>query len=570
MKIHQIKFSKPIDFTFNPNINLIYLSHKKEKSSSFSLLKDSGLNIQKENSNKFASKNISTEINQLIPQKKIIKLTKKPISLKKSGSIGNNILYSDAFINNFKPLLLINNEKKQKNRRQVNKSKEKMEKNKTKEIKTKPNSLFQQYRNYQKKFFSSANNFKINSLDINCLSADLKNKFNSTSYSSLNKTNVKIKSRNKKNVKNNFKLLKNPPRCISNIINRKDLDNIPLIINSPVTFIKNFKSNSEKERDEKNSLALLKLRNVLDKNWENRLEYVKEFFLINQIKDNEYYNNICLENFSHFIHDNIDKDTNMMKGIIETRIPMKEIIKKGIKFKNYSVKKLIKSNTMPIFNEKNKLRLKSNLLNKKVSSLLKNVSFLRKKTKKLSLSENINDKYQISEEGKNEKKALKDKIIKFRKFINKNYGVNIINKIMGRYNEEEKINYFNKRKIGTIYIPNKNNLVNSINKQTEFFKLRSTGYTSKIKSIHSFSDKDINDLHTELVQVKEDFINNIDKKSIDKENEKNYFIKTYMNLKKNIYKEQSENIIKGKKKLLEYIVYQTVRGRKAYINDILK
>ena len=25
-----------------------------------------------------------------------------------------------------------------------------------------------------------------------------------------------------------------------------------------------------------------------------------------------------------------------------------------------------------------------------------------------------------------------------------------------------------------------------------------------------------------------------------------------------------------KKKLLEYIVYQTVRGRKAYINDILK
>ena len=129
---------------------------------------------------------------------------------------------------------------------------------------------------------------------------------------------------------------------------------------------------------------------------------------------------------------------------------------------------------MPIFNEKNKLRLKSNLLNKKVSSLLKNVSFLRKKTKKLSLSENINDNYQISEEGKNEKNALKDKIIKFRKFINKNYGVNIINKIMGRYNEEEKINYFNKRKIGTIYITNKNNLVNSINKQTEFFKLRST------------------------------------------------------------------------------------------------
>ena len=567
MKIHQIKFSKPINFTINPNINLIYLSDKKEKSSSFSHLKNSDSNIQKENSNRINIKNISTEINQLNLQKKIIKFNNKPISLKKSGSIGNNLLYSHAFINNFKPLLLINNEKNQKNRRQANKNKDKLSKDKTKEINTKQNSVFQEYKNYQKKFFSSTNNFKINSLDINYLSDDLNNKFNSTLNSSLNKTSVRLKSRNKKN---NFKLLKKMQRCISNIINRKDLDNIPLIINSPVTFIKNFKSYSEKERDEKNSIALLKLRNVLDKNWENRLEYVKEFFIINQINDNEYYNNKYLENFAHFIHDNIDKDTNMMKGIIETRIPMKEIINKGIEYKNYSVKILIKSKSMPTFKENNKFRLKSNLLNKKVSSLLKNVSFLRKKIKKLSLSENNNDKYQISEEGKNEKRAMKDKIIKYRKFINKNYAANIINKIMGKYNEEEKINYFNKRKIGTIYIPNKNNLVNSINKQTEFFKLRSTGYTSKIKSIHAFSDKDINDLHTELLQVKEDFINNIDKKSRNKENEKNYFIKTYMNLKKNIYKEQSENIIKEKKKLLEYIVYQNIKGRKDYLNDILK
>jgi hypothetical protein len=165
---------------------------------------------------------------------------------------------------------------------------------------------------------------------------------------------------------------------------------------------------------------------------------------------------------------------------------------------------------------------------------------------------------------------MKDKMIKFRKFINNNYGINIINKIMGKYNEEEKVNYFNKRKIGTIYIPNKNNLINSINKQTEFFKLRSTGYSSKIKSIHSFSDKDINDLYTELVQIKEDFINNINIKPVNEEIEKNYFIKTYMNFKENFYKKQSVNIIKQKKKLLEYIVYQTVRGRKAYINDILK
>ena len=570
MKIHHIKFSKPINFTFNSNINLIYLNHKKDKSSSFPRFKDSCLKTQKENSNRINSQNNTTEFNHLIPKKKIIKFNKKPISLKKSGQIGNNILYSEAFINCFKPHLLINNDKKRKNQRQINNSQEKQDKlnkNKTKEINTKPNSVFEEYKNYQKQFFSSANNFRVNPLDINCLSTDYNKKFNSTTYSSMNKASDKIKSRNKIN---NVKLLKKPQRCISNIINRKDLDNIPSIINSPITFIKNFKSNSEKERDEKNSLTLLKLRNVLDKNWENRLEYVKEFFLINQIKDNEYYNDKYLENFAHFIHDNINKDTNIMKGIIETRIPMKEIIKKGIKFKYYSVKKLIKSNTMPVFKERNKLSLKSNLKNKKVSTLIKNVSGLLKTSKKLSLSENNNDKYQVSEEGKNEKKAMKDKMIKFRKFINNNYGINIINKIMGKYNEEEKVNYFNKRKIGTIYIPNKNNLINSINKQTEFFKLRSTGYSSKIKSIHSFSDKDINDLYTELVQIKEDFINNINIKPVNEEIEKNYFIKTYMNFKKNFYKKQSVNIIKQKKKLLEYIVYQTVKGRKAYLNDILK
>ena len=56
MKIHHIKFSKPINFTFNSNINLIYLNHKKDKSSSFPRFKDSCLNTQKENSNRINRK----------------------------------------------------------------------------------------------------------------------------------------------------------------------------------------------------------------------------------------------------------------------------------------------------------------------------------------------------------------------------------------------------------------------------------------------------------------------------------------------------------------------------------
>ena len=565
MKIRPIQFSKLSDFDEIPNKNIINLRNKEKKSNSFSPLKDVGLNTEKLQNKNIASKNISTDTNQLKHQK-IIKLSKKPISLKKSATTGNNTLYSNFFINNFEPFLLMNNEKKQNNRRQMNKNKEKLGKDKAKDINIKSDSVFQQYKDYQKQFFFSTNNFNINPHDVNYLSTDLKDKFSSTSYTSLNKTSARLNPRNNKNIKNNFKYLKKTPRSISNILNRKNAEKIPLVINSPVTFFKNFKSHSEKERDEKNSYALLKLRNVLDENWEKRLDYVKEFFIMNQIKDNDYFNDKYMENFAHFVHDNIDKDTNMLKGIIETRFPMKEIINKGIKFKNYTLKKLMKSNTMPTF--KNKVRFESNLLNKKMSTLLNKVNFLKRKSKKF-LTKHNNDKYQITEEEKNQKKAMRDKIIEFRKFIEKNYAANIINKIMGKYNDEEKINYFNKRKIGTIYIPNRNNLVNNINKQTEFFKLRSTGYTSSTKSIYSYSEKEFNDLYNELLQVKEDFINNIDKKSIDKENE-NYWLKTYENLKKNIYKQQSENIIKEKKKLLEYIVYHYIKGKKDYLNDLLK
>ena len=307
----------------------------------------------------------------------------------------------------------------------------------------------------------------------------------------------------------------------------------------------------------------------MDKNWENRLNIIKEFFVVHQINDDEYYNINYLENFAHFVYDNIDNDTNMMKGIIETRIPMKEIINKGIKYKKDTMNKLKKSNSMPSVKDNNTGKIESNYLMKKMSTLTNNFSFLKGKNKILLLNENNNDKYQISEEGKNEKKEMKDKIIEFRKFLDKNYAANVINKIMGKYNEEERKNYFNKRKIGTIYISNKNNLINNINKQTEFFKLRSTGYTSEIKSIHSFSEKDINDLYTELCQVKEDFISKIDKEPKDKEKE-NFLIKSYEKLKKNIFEKHTENIIKEKKKLLEYIVYQNIKGRKAFLNDILK
>ena len=528
---------------------------------------------------KFNSKNFgSPEIKQIVPQK-ILQLNNRAISNKDSPLIAKNLLYKNVFINNFRPLLFFNHSQySPKNKRQLNKIQEKNNLDHTQDIIIKPISIFETYKNYQKKFFSSTfsldSNINLKNINnIKYLSSDMKNmndKYTSMSNTSLNNANIKSNERNLKEVNNKIKLVKKAPRSVSNLLNQKDQDKIPMVINSPVTFIKNFKSNSEKERDEKNSTALLKLRNVIDKFWDKRIELTKEFFVMNKINDDEYYTNVSLENFAHFVHDNIDNDTNMLKGLIETRIPMKQIIKKGIKYINYSTRKMVKSNSMPVIKNNEENNIEANLRNKykKMSTLLNNFGRFRIKEKTLSINKNNNkDKYQISEEGKDKKYKKNAKINEYRKFINRNYAANVINRFMRKYNEAEKINYFNKRKVGTIYIPDKENLVNSINKQTEFFKLKSTGYSSKIKSIRSFSEKDFNDLYTELKQVKQSYISENDKENKDKDN---FWIKTYENLKKDLFEKHPENILKEKKKLLEYIVYQNIKERRAFEKDLLK
>ena len=604
MEIQPLKLWKQGDTSISSNYNSNHLQ-KEDKSNSRSLSKESEMNTLTQNINKNKNpinpnskklinekigkkdnyKNLeSTEIKQIkqaVPQK-ILQLSKRAMSIKKSPLLIKNILYKNAFINNFRPLLMYNNSQSfPKNKRQININKEKRNLNNTQDMIIKPISIFVKYKNYQKKFFSSTfslnssinNNPNINNSN-KYFSVDMKNKndkYTSMSNTSLNNTNVNFNKKNKNETNNKIKLIKRPPRSVSNLLKQKDQDKIPMVLNSPITFVKNFKSNSEKERDEKNSYALLKLRNILDKNWDKRLEYVKEFFVLNQINDDEYYNNIMLENFAHFVHDNIDNDTNMMKGIIETRIPMKQIINKGIKYKNYSMRKLVKSNSMPAIKNSPGETIESNLRNryKKMSILINNFARFRGKEKSSLVNNKINDAYQMSEEGKESKKKMNAKIIKYRDFINRNYAANIINKFMRNYNEEEKKNYFNKRKVGTIYIPDKGNLANSINKQTEFFKLKSTAYTSKIKSIHSFSEKDVNDLYTELQQVKEDYISENDNEMKNKDKE-DFWVKTYENLKKKIFEKQPENILKEKKKLLEYIVYQYIKERKAFEKDLLK
>ena len=571
MKIHPLQLWYPgynIKNFNNKN------NHNGDKSNPNSLSKDSEMNTLIQNlpqnnrtinlnPNKLSKeKNLKRQIitKQIFPRKSF-EINKNSISLKQSPLLIKNTLYKNAFINNFRPIISLNKTQSfPKNKRQINKNKEKSNSKSidTKDINTKPKSIFEVYKNYQKNIFSSTFNHTNMSGSYTLIPNNTNNVLN---YKKI------IMGSNKA-----IKLIKRPPRAISNLLVKKDLDRIPMVINSPVSFVKNFKSNSEKERDEKNSTALLKLRNILDKNWNKRLEFVKEFFIINQINDEEYYSNVHLENFAHFVHDNINNDTNMMKGIIETRIPMKQIIKKGIKFKYYSLRRLVKSKTMTFFknndhDHKTGNHIRNNFKN--ISILLKNIIRAGRKKNTLTIKKNDNkdkdkNKYQISEEGDEEKKKTDSKILEFRNFMNRNYAANIINKIMRNYNKEEKLNYFNKRKVGTIYIPDKTNLANSINKQTEFFKLKSTAYESKQKSIHSFSEKDVNDLRNELKQIKDEYINENEK---DKEN---FWIKTFENMKKKKFEKFPENILKEKKKLLEYIVYNNIKERKDFINDILK
>ena len=599
MEIRRLKLYRYDNSANNSNLNTKRLIQIDKKINSYSQSKDNELNTNKQKTKKNmtttkTNTNIKAFINFKSPQKtnyipqKILKLSSscnRSIRLRKSSALEKNRIYKKAFLEHFQPLLMLNNQYYPKNKRQININKEKSNTEKTVDNNNniKPNTIFETYKNYQKQFFSSAFSLNITNLNnhsftninntnknknINYHSAEKNDKYTSMSNTSLNKTNDNFNKKNKNTNNIKYNLL-NHPRSVKNLLNQKNQDKIPMLLNTPVTFVKNFKSNSEKERDERNSIAILKLRNFLDKNWDKRLDYVREFFVLNKINDNEYYNNVSLENFAHFIHDNIDNDTNMLKGILETRIPMKQIIKKGIKFKNYSLKKLSKSNSMPSIKNKPSEKIDAKIT-KKMSLFINNFALFGRKRKLLSLNDKINnDKYQISEEGNERKNAVRNKVIQFRKFMDRNYAANVNNKFMNHYNEAEKINYFNKRKVGTISIPDKNNLFNSIKKQAKFFKLKSTIYTNKTKSIHSFSEKDFNDLYTELEQVKYDYINKIDKEPIDKDKE-NFWIKTYETLKKNKFEKQPENILKEKKKLLEYIIYQSIKERKEFERDILK
>ena len=151
---------------------------------------------------------------------------------------------------------------------------------------------------------------------------------------SLNKINYLYKE-NKDNIDDELKIKKkffNSPSNSMTYILKKSKDNdLPIVYPSSISFSKNYKSQSEKERNDKNTNSLIKIHYFLENHWDKRYEIVNDFFNQNNIFDEKYYNKEFFDNFSNYIKYNFD-NINCKKSI-------KEIIDEGIKYNNNDEKK---------------------------------------------------------------------------------------------------------------------------------------------------------------------------------------------------------------------------------------
>ena len=340
----------------------------------------------------------------------------------------------------------------------------------------------------------------------------------------------------------------------SHYMDTKSQDSFPLLINNPLNLEKKFNSLSEKERDDKNISALIKLKHFLSMRWNQRKDIVKEFFEKNNIYEDSFYEDEHLYNFANFINFNVFDDKNGTKCNIETRYPMIDIISKGIKYKhNFDEDKT----------EINKIDINQDII------------------KIPKISETIDDF--------NRKKELtdyfegRDKVNKYRNFLNKNYKSYLMKKMLKGLTKEEKKNYFSGKKYGVIDIPDKKNIANNIHKQAFYQKI----YDSQIKenlskkSIKYFNNDDLKKLNEEL-KVASD---SIFKKAIDEkkliQKEKNIGIKhlkisnktinklnqrLYYTIKINYLKNNPDIIPKKKHKLLEYVIAKRIKERKDYLD----
>ena len=491
--------------------------------------KKNGINFQPFNISKFSTindNNCRISVNNIIVDNKFLRKTGMK---QKKKHVDNDIaLYQDFVLDGFKNVLNINNISKKNVIERLGdcidrkyQSLEHFEKN--------PKfAVFKNYKKYQKVVRGSEFDDEKKLKSVYNQSKISKNKGNNNSVSTM----VNFYSSNKK---------KHFPYATNHILEKKNDGDFPLLLSAPISYVKKFNSFSEKERNEKNILSLLKLRHFLNNYWQERKEIIKEFFEKYNSNDSFLYEDNNLDNFAHFVKDNVDQKNNSIH--IETRLPMTEIILKGIKYKPFSNKKK---------NVKKDSKLLSDQLSKSTGEL-----------------------------GGNE--DAKSRIAKYRKYLNKNYKQSVTNKLLKGMSKD----FFGNKKYGYVEISDKNNLANNLEKQALYSKRynsMSSGNFCK-GSIKYFNDDDLKKLNEELSVVSNSIIKKfecaeskkteekilgekkykgLNDKIIDKLNQRLYYT-----IKEKYHLSHPEVIPTQKKKLLEYIIVQKIKERKNFEQKLL-
>lgn len=490
--------------------------------------KKNEINIQSFNNSKFSNindNNFRVNVNNIIVDNKFLRKTGMK---QKKKHVDNEIaLYQDFVLDGFKNVLNLN--KKNIIERLGDCIERKYQS--LEHYQSNPKfEVFNDYKKYQKVIMGSEYNDGKKLRSVYNQSEIKRNNNNSMS------TMVKEKSFyvNNSNKKRHF------PHSTNHILDKKNQGDFPLLLSSPLTYVKKFNSYSEKERNEKNILSLLKLRHFLNIYWRERKEIIKEFFDKYNINESFYYEDNHLDNFAHFIKDNVDNINNNVN--IETRFPMTEIILKGIKYKPFSnIKKNIRKNSILLNNE----------LSKSTGELIG---------------------YDDS----------KSRIDRYRKFLNKNYKQSVTNKLLKGLSKDEKLIFFGKKKFGSVEIFDKNNLANNLEKQALYSKRYNSMSSGNLfkGSIKYFNDDDLKRLNEELSIVSNSIIKKfecaeskkteekilgkkkykgLNDKIIDKLNQRLYYT-----IKEKYHLNHPEVIPTQKKKLLEYIIVQKIKERKNF------
>ena len=488
-----------------------------------------------ENNKSLDLSNIKMNVNNIIVDNKF--LSKNGLKEKEKKLDNDVSIYQDFIIDGYKNSLI--NTKKNIIERLgdcIEKKYKTLELTKIQNIPKK--KIFDEYKRYQKVMIGTGyinNNNRFNSI------------YDNQYYTHFNKK-----------MKNSY--------STSNILDKKNSGDFPLLLSSPISYIKKFSSCSEKERNEKNFIALLKLKHFLNMFWKRRTEIVKEFFNKFNLKEDFFYKEINLDNFANFINDNIkdDNDLNQSNCFIETRLPMINIILKGIKYKSH-----LKSQKIDKIEGK-KFKYKKN-------SVL--INYLNNSKDELSQEKEYYDSL-----------ITKERIIKYKSFLDRNYKKSVTNRLLKGLTKEEKLNYFSKKKYGRVEIRDQNNLANNLEKQAIYDKRynpKSKTFFNK-SSIKYYNNDDLKRLNDELNFVSYSIVKKFENQNMKKTQEKILGSKRYGGLndkiidklnqrlyytiKEKYHLNHPEVIPTQKKKLLEYIIVQKLQEKKNFeeklLNDI--